>query len=160
MELKWHPWKPLYCQEFWSSDGFFWGGRPCLTGTQTGPSCFTTSSQVTLIFHTSGFMNHHNCHYWVKEDPGTTVEKTKLIQAHSMVTHDLQPGCGPIPYSGYNEYRLLLNSVARCLTYWLNALLPVLEACKVVSTASAIWIICHGFPPNGQFIEKAPLIWQ
>lgn len=107
------------------------------------------------LFHNILSSDTNFSHEWIYEPPqfGTTVEKTKLIQARSVVTHDLQPDCGPIPYSGYNECRLLLNYVARCLTYWLNSLLPVLKACKVVSTASAIWIICHGFPPNGQFIE-------
>ena len=27
------------------------------------------------VFHISGFVNRHNCHYWAARDPGVTVEK-------------------------------------------------------------------------------------
>ena len=31
-------------------------------------------------FHTGGFVNRHNCHYWAAHDPEVTVEKIQNVQ--------------------------------------------------------------------------------
>jgi len=42
-------------------------------GAQIAARCILWSDKA--VFHTGGFVNRHNCHYWVAHDPELTVEK-------------------------------------------------------------------------------------
>ena len=42
-------------------------------GVQIAAHCTLWSDEA--VFHTDGFVNRHNCHYWVAHDPELTVEK-------------------------------------------------------------------------------------
>jgi len=48
---------------------------------QMAARCILWSDEA--VFHTGGFVNRHNCHYWAAHDPRVTVEK---MQNHPKVT--------------------------------------------------------------------------
>jgi len=41
-------------------------------GWQIAARCILWSDKI--VFHTSGFVSRHNCHYWAAHDPEVTVE--------------------------------------------------------------------------------------
>ena len=44
-------------------------------GAQIAARCILWSDEA--VFHTGGFVNRHNCHYWAAHDPEVRVEKMK-----------------------------------------------------------------------------------
>jgi hypothetical protein len=47
-------------------------------GVQIAARCILWSDEA--VFHTGGFGNGHNCHYWAANDPEVTVEKIQKTQ--------------------------------------------------------------------------------
>jgi len=76
--LNFHPWKPHYMQELTPAD--------CdrrmeyvelmLGWHEDWPKLFENILwSDEAVFHVSGFVSRHNCHYWAAHDPEVTVEK-------------------------------------------------------------------------------------
>lgn len=77
-ELKWHAWKPHYCQSLSAEDCniHMEFGEIMLARYEDWPDLFQNILWTDeVVFHIGGFVNHHNCYYWAGEDTLVTSEK-------------------------------------------------------------------------------------